>query len=125
MNFAECPVVYIDEYYREKIGKIDLECEKAILSSNDDKEKSDLNILRLDLINNIQNAKKEVLDRFYLQESKFNKGMSQTMIDKFQDEIFMDQYCNLLDVYKKLRLFQFKCGLLIFSQYEDIFLKDL
>ena len=55
MNFAECPVVYIDEYYREKIGKIDLECEKAILSSNDDKEKSDLNILRLDLINNIQN----------------------------------------------------------------------
>ena len=125
MNFAESPVLYIIDYYQQKIDPIDLECEKAILSSKDDKEKSDLNVIRLDLINRLQNARKVVMDRYYLLESKFNQDMSQTMIEEIKDEIFMDQYCVVLDVYKKMRSFDFKFGLLIFSQYEDTLLKTL
>ena len=125
MNFAECPVVYIDEYFKEKSGQIDLECEKAILLSNDNKEKSDLNVLRLDLIKQIENARKEVVDRYYKMESKFYQEISQTMIKEKKDEIFKDQYCHIYDVYRKIGVFQFKFGVLIFSQYEDTLLGDL
>ena len=112
MNFADCPIVFIDQYYREKIGQIDLNCEKAILLSKDEKENSDLNTLRMKLINHIENLSNYVLCRYYQIESKFNQEMSETMIKEEKDEIFMDKYCYVLDVYRKFGLFEFKFGVL-------------
>ena len=120
MNLFECPVVYIEEYYREKKCEIDLKCEKAILLSEDDKEKADLNILRLELLDHIENAKKKVFDRYYLLDQEISESNS----EKIKDEIFQDNYCILSDVYECCRLFEFKFGVLIFSQYDDFKLKD-
>ena len=121
MDFLKCPVVYIDEYYREKKFEIDLKCEKAILLSNDDKEKADLNILRLELLDHIENAKKKVFDRYYLLDQEISKSNS----EKIKDEIFQDYYCIISDVLQCCPLFEFKFGVLIFSQYDDVKLKDL
>ena len=125
-NFFECPVPYIDNYYKEIIQHIDLKFQTSILNSKNEKEIKHLNSLRLDLIDHVKNAKIKVLDRFYEIESKFNQDMSKIMVIKdIKDEIFMDQYCILLDGYEKFGMFDLKCGLLIFSQYEDTLLEDL
>ena len=125
MNFAESPVVYIVEYYRDKIFQIDLKCEKEIFLSEDDTDKSDLKILRMDIIKHIENARKEVLARYYLLESKFYQDMSQSKIDELRDDIFQDKYCLILDVFEYYGLFEFKFGVLIFTQYDDFKLSDL
>ena len=120
MDFLKCPVVYIDEYYREKKCEIDLKCEKAILLSEDDKEKADLNILRIELLDHIENANKKVFDRYHLLDQKISESNS----ERIKDEIFQDNYCIIFDIFECCRLFEFKFGVLIFSQYDDIKLKD-
>ena len=115
IDFIECPVVYINEYYEEKMRQIDISCEKAILL--DDKEKDDLNTLRFELQDQIKIAKNKVFDRYHLLQSKFSQPQSK--INELKDEIFMDNYCIVFNAVKETSIFEFKCGILIFSQYDD------
>ena len=146
MDFAECPRLYINDYFERKVNEVDIICEKAVLETEnfDDEDSSDseqgsldkihketiydttiaeekvnLNSLRIDLINKLRSVKQNVLERFDLLESKFTPELCKSDIEKIQDEIFMDQYCFVLEVYEWFPLFELKCGLILFSQYND------
>ena len=44
---------------------------------------------------------------------------------KIKNEIFFDQYCLILNLYPVFPLFKLKCGLLLFSEFDDYLLEDL
>ena len=157
MEFSECPRLYIDQYFEDKINQVDIICENAILycknaengicyiesvykqtctktdlDQNDEKvenqamvEEENLNNLRMDMISNIKAVKQEVLERFNQIEYNFSPEMWQSDPNKIRDETFLDQYCYLFEVNDLFPLFELKCGLLIFSQYDDDILKNL
>ena len=52
MKFSECPRLYIDHYFEDKISQVDINCENAILDcENVEKE--------------IVNSEKKNLDKIY------------------------------------------------------------
>ena len=119
MNFAECPKLYIHEYYEDKINQVDLKCEKAILETKNVDETEILNKIRIDLVDKIRLAKQNVLERFDKISSQFTQEMCLSNIEKIKDEIFMDQYCLVFEAFERFPLFELKCGILVFSQFND------
>ena len=124
MNFAEEPKLYINEYYNEKKNQIDFSCEKEISESNDETEIQSLNELRMDMIEKIDSAKQTVLQRYETIESKYTKEMLRKDTKNIKDETFLDQYCFIFSSYY-IPLLQYRLGLLIFCEYDDIKLEYL
>ena len=124
MNFFENPKLYIIGYYDFKKNKIDIKCEKQILSVKDELEKKNLNELRQSLVEQVDLAKETVLARFESWESKFTKEMLQNKTKQVKDEIFLDQYCSLLRIHERVGLFEHRFGLLLFSEFDDGLLRN-
>ena len=126
MNFAENPKLFIIEYYNDKKNQIDLNCELLISESKDGTMHKSLNELRMNLIEKIESAKQKVLQRC---ETTLGPKCPEEMLQKntkqIKDEIFLDQYCIVLDIYEVFPLFDLKVGLLLFSEFEDHLLKNL
>ena len=108
MNFAENPKVFINEYYYDKRNKIDLNCEKLILyieeiTKNEvpQEMRQHLNKLRDDLIENIDSAKEKVLERYDTLFSNYNEETPTINTDLIKDQIFLDQYCTVFNVYNQ------------------------
>ena len=127
MNFTDNPRLYINDYYEDKINQIDLNCEHAILENGEDSEKenTDLNIIRMNSIEKLKSVKQNVLLRFDIFESNNNIKINEANSIKIRDDVFLDQYCFVLDIYQWFSMFEFKTGVLLFSQYEDSVLQDL
>ena len=123
MNFEDCPNHFISEYYREKINQIDLNCERAILQTNDEEEQRCLHNIRSDMVNKIKSAKEDVCKRCDQLEMEYSTEVFLSKINEIKDQIFLDQYCFLFEVKDLFPLFEFKCGAVIFSQYDDDLLK--
>ena len=126
MDFKN-PRLYINEYYNEKKNIIDYNCEYAILNcKGDENEQKKLHDMRMNMINRIDSVKLSVLNRHNLLKSKYTDEMLfQNNIKEIRDEIFSDQYCIVLDIYGSIPFFEFKIGVLLFSQYDDDLLQDL
>ena len=124
VEFFDCPKLYIDEYYREKINQVDLKCEQAILDETGQEEKICLNLIREKLINKIRSVKQAVMERLELLESKNTLEKCGKYVKGFKDDVFNDQYCLVFDAYELYPIFEFKCGVLIFSQYNDDLIKN-
>ena len=123
MEFTEFPKLYIDEYYWNKINQVDVNCENAILNTKDKEEIKSLNEIRLNLIDKIKSVRQKVMERFDTLEPRYSKELLCSNTKNIKDEIFQDQYCIVLDIYQCMPLFEFKCGFLIFTQYDDDFLE--
>ena len=119
MNFVECPVLYIDEYFGDKVNKVDILSEKAILEENDVEGKECLNKIRLDLIEKIKSVKQSVKDRLVLLESQYTPEKWLEDGNKIKDEVFLDQYCFVFDFYERFPIFEIQCGVVVFSQFDD------
>ena len=122
LDFADQPKLFINEYYNHKKNEIDLNCENEILKSQDESEIRSLNELRMSLIEKIELVKQTVLQRCISLESKYTKDTMKNNTKQIKDETFLDQYCMVLYV-SEFRLFEFKLGFLLFSEYEDQSLK--
>ena len=118
MDFAEQPKLFIIEYFNEKKNQIDWNCENAILNIKDDLEIKNLHEMRQKMIDKIESVRKEVLERYEAFESKFPTEISRENTKKIKDEIFLDQYCLVLNVYQLFPLFEYKIGLLLFSEFQ-------
>ena len=119
MDFVDHPKLFIIEYYDSKRNQIDLNCEKAIEKAKDQTEIKDLNELRTSLIEKVKSVKESVLHRYDALESKFIEETLKNDTKQIKDEIFLDQYCMVLDAYERFPLFELKLGFLLFSEYED------
>ena len=124
MDFTDNPQLFIVEYFHNKKNQIDLKCEKAILESKYETEIKSLNALRMTLVEKIESVQQNVLQRYYALESKYTKDMLQNDNKQIKDEIFFDQYCLVLE-FRRSTLFEFKLGLLLFTEYEDHVLEPL
>ena len=132
MNFAENPKLFIMDYYYDKRNQIDLNCEKVLLEIEVGTKKevsayqrTELNDLRMDLINRIESAKETVLKRYDALESQYAEEMLHKDPKLIKDEIFSDQYCTILDVNVMYILFDLKLGVLLFSEYDDHLVENL
>ena len=119
MNFVDCPILYIDEYYRDKANEVDILCENAILEEKNVEGKKSLNKIRLVMIEKIKSVKQAVKERLVLLESQYTPEKWLEKGNKIKDEVFLDQYCFVFDVYERFPIFEFKCGILVLSQYDD------
>ena len=119
MNFEDCPKHFINEYYREKINQIDLNCERAVLETKDEEEIKCLNNIRSDMIDKIKSVREDVYKRCDKLEMEYSSEFFLSKINEIKKQTFWDQYCFVFGVYKWFPLFEFKCGVVIFSQYED------
>ena len=125
MFFDEQPKVFINEYYNQKRNQIDLNCEKLISKTKDDLEIQSLNELRMQLIDKIDSVKQIVSQRFDELESKYTPQMLAENTQHIKDEIFLDKYCLVLEVYKVIPFYEFKLGILLFTEFDDQYLDDL
>ena len=126
MSFIEQPKLFIVRYYDDKKNEIDLQCERLISETKDKEEIQSLNELRVELVEKLESAKQTVFQRYDALESKCAEKMPwKNSAKQIQDEVFLDQYCLVLDSYKVFRLFDLKLGLLLFSEFDDHVLEDL
>ena len=125
MNFAEDPILFIDDYYFKKTNKIDLDCENLILKCKNEKYIQSLNEVRVALAEKLDTAKQMVFQRYESSKSKYTEEMLRESIQQIKDELFLDQYCFRLDVNDVIPLFQLKFGILLFSQFDAHLLEDL
>ena len=84
-----------------------------------------MNELRDELIEALESAKKKVLNRFELYQEKFLEIKSDEEMKKFQDEIFDSQYCSIFQIERFETVFDFKLGILFFTQFDDEILKNV
>ena len=126
MKFAENPKIFINEYFDDKRNTIDLNCEKIILQNEEETKNEvpqemhqNLNKLRDDLIEKIAAVKAKVIERYDSLFSNYNEETPTMNTDLIKDQIFLDQYCTVFNVYKHYPLFDLKLGLLLFSEYDD------
>ena len=124
MNFNA--KLFINDYYENKINEIDLNCENAILETQQEDLHQILNQVRLNLVDHIKSAREEVLKRF--NKLGLNDGIALT--NEIKNEIFSDKYCYILDFEKRKYLIpkmvdSKEIGVLIFSEYNDELLDNL
>ena len=77
-------------------------------------------------IDRIKSVKQEVFD---LIELKYGKSMREKDEQEIKDDIFMDNYCFLMDIYEdRLKIpmiTELKIGILIFSEYDQNLLENI
>ena len=132
MIFADNPKRFINEYYYDKRNTIDLNCEILILDiqekTNNDISKEmrqNLNKLRGDLIGKIDLAEEKVLDRYDSLSSNYSAKKMKINTNFIKDQIFLDQYCTVFNVYNRHPLSDLKLGLLLFSEFHDDLIEHL
>ena len=125
MNFVEQPKLFINEYYNDKRNEIDLKCETLISETKDEEEIQSLNGLRMELVEKLESAKQTVFQRYDSLESKYSQDMLQKNTQRIKNEVFLDHYCLILYKFNTIPLFELKCGLLVFSEFDDYLLEDL
>ena len=130
MKFVEYPKLFINEYYENKINRIDLNYESLILKIENktktefpDALKETLTELRMNLIGKIKSVKETILKRYddLVTESpaEFSQHSLENNTKQIKDKIFLDQYCLVLNIAESYPLFEFKLGVLLFSEFED------
>ena len=117
--FYEQPEWFIDEYYNNCKNKIDLKCELLISMIKDETEIQNLNQLRNELIEKIDSVKQTVNQRFDKLKYIYTKQMFRDNTQQIKDEIFLDKYFILLDIYNIIPSFEFKLGVILFTEFED------
>ena len=125
IKFSEQPRLFILEYYDEKKNQIDLNCETECLKVKDEVEQEILNELRFELLAKIDLVKQLVLERYDSLESKLTVEMLQNSTQQVKDEIFVDCYCVVLEVYPQISIFELKIGVLLFSEFTDGYLDSI
>ena len=125
MNFAENPILFIDEYYANKKNKIDLDCEHLILKCKNEKRIQKLNDVRMSLIEELDSAKQTVLERYDTLGSKYTEEMLRENAQQIKDEVFSDHYCFIIDLDDVYPLLELKFCLLLFTEFDDHLLEDL
>ena len=83
-----------------------------------------MDFIREELINKIKSVRQTVFERLELLESKYTPEEWEKDGNKIKDEVFVDQYCLVYDAFRRYPIFELKCGVLIFSQYDDYLIKD-
>ena len=125
MNFGENPKIFIIDYYDEKRRQVDLNCENLISQIKDNTEIQDLNELRMSLIKKIESVERIVLERYNAMHPNYVEEMLEIKNKQLKDEIFLDQYCLVLDVYQVYPLFELQIGLLLFTEFDDYLIQNL
>ena len=83
-----------------------------------------MDFIREELINKIKSVRQTVFERLELLESKYTPEEWEKDGNKIKDEVFVDQYCLVYDAFRRYPIFELKCGVLIFSQYDDHLIKN-
>ena len=130
MDLKETLRLFIDQYFEQKINHMNLNHEKAISESENDRNHEILNKTLADLTKQIQSTKQDVLNRFDTIKLKYGDGICKKNQKDIKDEIFVDKYCYVLDIFENRKfkipvITELRIGILIFSQYEDDFLEHL
>ena len=73
----------------------------------------------MSLIKKIESVERIVLERYNAMHPNYAEEMLEIKNKQLKDEIFLDKYFILLDIYNIIPSFEFKLGVILFTEFED------